>query len=70
MSRTYCHACNVDYYTHHAWLHRQSKTHKKRVNELFPMPPSPWRTDPPDNKISLAAKFPHLGYLQKTTKRT
>ena len=67
-SRQWCPACDVDYYTHHRWLHLQSKRHQRRVNERFPLPPSPWRTEKPQNKISPAPKFPHLTYRKKASK--
>ena len=50
MARGYCHVCGVDYYTRAAWLHRQSKSHKRKVNERYPLPPNPWAPKP-DNKI-------------------
>ena len=66
MARTYCHSCDVDYFANHHWLHCQSKTHRRNVNERFPLPPSPWRTAP---ELNLPAPtLPHLTYLNKTSK--
>ena len=65
-SRQWCPACNIDYNAHHAWLHRKSKAHIRNVNERFPLPPSPWRTEP-GIKMS-APTLPHLTYLNKTSK--
>ena len=66
-SRQWCPACNIDYNAHHAWLHRKSKAHIRNVNERFPLPPSPWRTETPQNKILPRQTLPHLTYL-KTSK--
>jgi hypothetical protein len=70
MSRAWCHVCDVDYFTHHAWLHRQSQTHKRKVNERFPLPPSPWAANVAQQQlITPRETLPHLGYLRPTSKR-
>ena len=65
-SRQWCPACEIEYYTHHRWLHRQSKSHIRNVNERFPMPESPWAPKSPDIKILPRQTLPHLTY--RTTK--
>jgi len=68
MSRGYCPACNVSYQVNNAWLHRQSKSHQRNVDRLFPLPPSPW-LEFAENKKPPRKPLPHLGYLTTPTKK-
>ena len=61
MSRSYCPACDITFMVHHAWLHRQSATHKRNVDRLFPLPPSPWAKHA--ELLTVQPKVAHLGYL-------
>jgi hypothetical protein len=56
--RQWCPSCEIEFGTNHAWLHRQSKSHKLKANERFPLPPSPWAPKKSDNKIR--GKFARL----------
>lgn len=65
MTRSYCHACDISYQVHHGWLHRQSATHKRNVDRLFPLPPSPWAKP---ELLTVQPKVAHLGYLTTPSK--
>jgi hypothetical protein len=67
MSRGYCSACDISYQVNHAWLHRQSKAHKRNVAERFPMPPSPWAKKEPDG-INAREFLHHLSYRTTPSK--